>query len=254
VKQFLLQTPLLPDGRVMLSGKDYHYLVRVRRVKVGDAISAMVPDGVPVRLTVMAIGEDSLLCESGSAESPPQDGRPSIILCQALPRPAKMDMVVRQATEGGVSEIVPFAGRYSVKETHAAARLERWRRIVREARQQSGSRIATTVTDIRENAEAVLDYYRTTRVERTAALVLHERKLGADGILHRELAAQPEMVFIVIGPEGGLSDDETATFMQNEFIMVNMGENVLRVETAAAWAVGAVSVLLRETASWKLKE
>jgi 16S rRNA (uracil1498-N3)-methyltransferase len=254
LKQFLLQTPLLPDGRVMLSGKDYHYLVRVRRVTAGDVISAMLPDGVPVRLTVVTIGEDTVLCASSVAENLPQDDRPSIILCQALPRPAKMDMVVRQATEGGVSVIVPFAGRYSVKETHAAARLERWRRIVREARQQSGSRIATTVADIGENADAVLDYYRRMRGERTAALVLHEKKHGADGILHRELAARPEMVFIVIGPEGGLSDDETATFMQNGFIMVNMGENVLRVETAAAWAVGTVSVLLKEAASWKLKE
>jgi 16S rRNA (uracil1498-N3)-methyltransferase len=254
LKQFLLQAPLLPDGRVILSGKDYHYLVRVRRVKVGGVINAMVPDGVSVRLTVMDIGEDTLLCASDIAENLPQDGRPAIILCQALPRPAKMDTVVRQSTEGGVRVIVPFTGHYSVKENRAASRLERWRRIVREARQQSGSHIATTVMDIRENAEAVLDYYRAARVENTAALVLHEKKHGADGILHRELAVQPEMVFIVIGPEGGLSDDETATFMQNGFIMVNMGENVLRVETAAAWAVGAVSVLLREAASWKVKE
>jgi 16S rRNA (uracil1498-N3)-methyltransferase len=238
----------------MLSGKDYHYLVRVRRVKVGDVINAMAPDGVPVRLTVMDIGEETVLCASDRVENLPQDGRPSIILFQALPRPAKMDMVVRQSTEGGVDVIIPFMGQYSVKEAHAASRLERWRRIVREARQQSGSQVATTVMEIRENAEAVLDYYRTTRVERTAALVLHEKKHGADGILHRELAARPEKVFIVIGPEGGLSDDETATFMQNGFIMVNMGGNVLRVETAAAWAVGAVSVLLREDASWKLKE
>jgi RsmE family RNA methyltransferase len=61
-------------------------------------------------------------------------------------------------------------------------------------------------------------------------------------------------VFIAIGPEGGLSDEETATFMQNRFIMINMGANVLRVETAAAWAVGAVSMMLREAAFWKLKE
>jgi 16S rRNA (uracil1498-N3)-methyltransferase len=255
LKQFILQTPLLPDGRVILSGKDYHYLVRVRRVETGDKINAVLPGGGHAEFTVISIGEDTLLCGSNNAAGNlPTNTGPSIILLQALPHPAKMDLLVRQSTEGGVSVIVPFVGRHSVKEACAASRLERWRRIVREARQQSGSPVTTTVEDIRENAGEALNYYLKTRVENTAALVMHEKKSGADGVLHRELAFHPEHVFIVIGPEGGLSDEETATFTQNRFIMVNMGENVLRVETAAAWAVGTVSVMLRETAFWKLKE
>jgi 16S rRNA (uracil1498-N3)-methyltransferase len=254
LKQFILQTPLLPDGRVILSGKDYHYLVRVRRVEAGDVINALLPDGIQAKLAVVSVGKDTLLCDCTKTDENLRLDAPSIVLRQALPRPAKMDLLVRQATEGGVSVIVPFVGRHSVKEAGAPSRLERWRRIVREARQQSGSPVATTVADIHENAAAALDYYRKTRVQNTAALVLHEKKSGADGVLHRELASRPEQVFIVIGPEGGLSDDETATFIENGFIMVNMGENVLRVETAVAWAVGVVSVLLREASFWTLKE
>jgi 16S rRNA (uracil1498-N3)-methyltransferase len=254
LKQFILQTPLLPDGRVILSGKDFHYLVRVRRVKSGDVINALLPDGVRAELTVISVGNGTLLCAGNKTGERPRTDTPAIVLLQALPRPAKMDLLVRQAAEGGVSVIVPFAGRYSVKDAGAPSRLERWRRIVREARQQSGSPVATTVADIGENAAAALDYYRKTRVQNAAALVLHERKSGAGGVLHRELASCPEQVFIVIGPEGGLSNEETATFIENGFIMVNMGENVLRVETAAAWAVGVVSVILREGSLWTLKE
>jgi 16S rRNA (uracil1498-N3)-methyltransferase len=245
----------LPDGRVILSGKDYHYLVRVRRTKSGDVLNALLPDGVQAALTVVSVGEDTLLCDCVKTGGSLLPDSPSIVLLQALPRPAKMDLLVRQAAEGGVSVIVPFAGRHSVKEAGApSSRLERWRRIVREARQQSGSPVATTVADIGENAAAALDYYRKMRGQNTAALVLHEKKSGADGVLHRELASRPDQVFIVIGPEGGLSDDETATFIENGFIMVNMGENVLRVETAAAWAVGVVSVMLREASFWTLKK
>jgi 16S rRNA (uracil1498-N3)-methyltransferase len=273
LKQFLLQKTLLPDGRVILSGKDYHYLVRVRRVKTGDALNAVLPDGGLVRLTVISVGEDSLVCGSDGlfAEKSGPEPRQSvssaptpIVLLQALPQPAKMDILVRQSTEGGVSAIVPFVSRYSVKPALAASKLERWRRIVREARQQSGSPVATTVEDIRDSLAAVLDYYRQTRAENTVALLLHEKPgavsgaasdVGtASGAFHRELASPPGLVFIVIGPEGGLSDEETATFVQNGFIMINMGANVLRVETAAAWAIGAVSVILREAAVWKLKE
>jgi 16S rRNA (uracil1498-N3)-methyltransferase len=273
LKQFLLQKMPLPDGRVILSGKDYHYLVRVRRVKTGDVINAVLPDGGLVRLAVISVGEDSLVCgnDGSFSEKPEPEARPPvspalppIILLQALPQPAKMDILVRQSTEGGVSAIVPFVSRHSVKAALAAHKLERWRRIVREARQQSGSPVATTVTDIYDSTEAVLDYYRQARGENTVALLLHEKPDAVSGAasdagivpgtFHRKLASRPGLVFIVIGPEGGFSDEETELFVQNGFIIINMGANVLRVETAAAWAVCAVSVILREVAVWKLKE
>ena len=264
MKQFLLREAPSQDGRIILSGKDYHYLVRVRRVKAGDVIQACLPDGSPARLVALSVGENALVCgvraEETSAKTR-EDGGLKIILLQAIPQPAKMDVLVRQATEGGVYAIVPFVSRYSVKAAQAASRLERWRRIVREARQQSGSSVATTIEDIRGSVDETLAYYRETREawarlrgEKTAALLLHEKRNGADGAFHRALASRPDMVFVVIGPEGGLADEETAAFVQNGFAVINMGPNVLRVETAAVWAVGVVSVTARESALWELRE
>ncbi|MDR1468646.1 MAG: 16S rRNA (uracil(1498)-N(3))-methyltransferase [Spirochaetaceae bacterium] len=262
LKQFLLRDFPSPDGRIILSGKDYHYLARVRRVKAGDVLDAALPDGSPARLTVISAEENALLCgvrvEETPAEQKREDGGPLIILLQAVPQPAKMDLLVRQATEGGVYAIVPFVSRYSFKA--ATFRLERWRRIVREARQQSGSPVATTVEEPRGSVDEALAYYREARTqaaargENTAALLLHEKEKGADGSFHRALAFRPDTVFVVIGPEGGLADEETADFVQNGFVVINMGPNVLRVETAAAWAVGVVSVTAREFAFWKLGE
>lgn len=261
MKQFLLRDFPLPDGRVILSGKDYHYLVRVRRVKAGDAIKAVLPDGSPARLVAFSVGENALVCEVSAGEVPAEKmreyGGPAIILLQAVPQPAKMDVLVRQATEGGVYAIVPFVSRYSAKAAEAASRLERWRRIVREARQQSGSPVATTIEDVRGNADEALAYYRKMREargENAATLLLHEKEQGASGAFHRALASRPDTVFIVIGPEGGWADEEAAAFVQNGFAVINMGPNVLRVETAAAWAVGAASVTARESALWKLRE
>lgn len=260
MKQFLLRDSPLPDGRVILSGEDFHYLARVRRVKPGDTIHAERPDGVQARLVVVSVGQDMLTCsavyEEGVIREMRTEGQPAIILFQAVPQPAKMDTLVRQAAEGGVSAVVPFISRYSVKAARLAARTERWKRIVREARQQSGSPVATLVEETRESVQAALGYYRETSrsFETAAAFVMHEKGDGADGVFHRALASRPGLVSIVIGPEGGLAEDETAAFVENGFVMVNMGQNVLRVETAAAWAVGAVSVILREAESWKLKE
>jgi 16S rRNA (uracil1498-N3)-methyltransferase len=262
MKQFLLREFPSPDGRVILSGEEYHYLARIRRVKRGDVLTGALPDGSPARLTVISTERNALVCDVRSEEVPAgknwEAGGPRIILLQAVPQPAKMDMLVRQSTEGGVYAIVPFVSRYSVRATIVSSRLERLRRIVREARQQSGSPIATTVEDVRGGVDEALAYYRETQAamgaQKIAALLLREKENGADGAFHRALASRPDTVFVVIGPEGGLADEETAAFVQNGFTVINMGPNVLRVETAAAWVVGVVSVLLRESILWELRE
>lgn len=254
----------MPDGRIILSGKDYHYLVRVRRVKAGDMLNAVLPDSTQAQLTVISAEENALLCgvrragEKTPDEKNRGDSGPKIILLQAVSQPIKMDMLVRQSTEGGVYAIVPFVSRYSVSAATASSRLERLRRIVREARQQSGSPVATTVEDVRGGVDEALAYYREARtamgVKKIAALLLHEKENSADGAFHRVLVSRPDTVFVVIGPEGGFADEETAAFVQNGFTVINMGPNVLRVETAAAWVVGVVSVLLRESVLWELRE
>jgi 16S rRNA (uracil1498-N3)-methyltransferase len=260
MKQFLLRKFPSPDGRVILSGEEYHYLVRVRRVKRGDVLTGTLPDGSPARLTVISAKRNALVCDVRMEEASAGKNRegPKIILLQAVPQPAKMDMLVRQSTEGGVYAIVPFVSRYSARATIASSRLERLRRIVREARQQSGSPVATTVEDVRGGVDEALAYYREIQAamgaKKIAALLLHEKESGVDGAFHRALASRPDTVFVVIGPEGGLADEEAAAFVQNGFTVINMGPNVLRVETAAAWVVGIVSALLRESVLWELRE
>ena len=65
-------------------------------------------------------------------------------LFQFMPKPQKMDLIIRQATECGVAVIVPIVGEFSVNQD-GKGRLERWDRIVKEARQQSGSPVSTRI-------------------------------------------------------------------------------------------------------------
>ena len=309
MKQFLLPHGVLSDGTVRLDGKDFRYLVRVRRIKAGDTLTVALPDGKPALMLVTEVGAASLTAvvqpedtgggtEAGAAvgvkagvksgavngaggagvKSGEGTGPPSIVLFQALPKPAKMDLIVRQAAEAGVHEIVPFiserSGRVPWGSPGAASRAERWRRIVREARQQSGSPVDTLITEppsgISAGISAVLAVYAAkqaavqTAAGRTTAFVMSERPPAGKGgpndaarrSFHEGLTPPPRLVCIAVGPEGGFSAQETRLFADNGFISVTVGlwGTVLRVETAAAWAVAAVSVILGENESWKLKE
>ena len=261
-----------------MEGKDFRYLARVLRLRPGDEFQGMLPSGEDVSLRVISLegqvlsagivhglptpgdpdpslfGEKRSSSTSGQPEAPAVPALPPIILCQGLPKGQKMDAIVRQTTELGVSRIVPFISQYSIPKVQGDAarqRKERWDRIVKEARQQSGSPTATTVDEPRD-LSGVLELWRELRSLKPGAvgILLHQDPL-AQGTLHGYLSGSPEAVFLAVGPEGGFSGQEADRFMAEGFKPLRLGENVLRTETAAVTAAAATYVLLLEQAFWK---
>jgi 16S rRNA (uracil1498-N3)-methyltransferase len=267
LKQFILPSPPYREGSqefIRLSGKDYHYLVRVRRLAEGSAFTALLPDGKKVRVLVRSVDNGVLVGECLPGEKVPGAFLPPIVLFQALPKGAKMDLIIRQAAEGGVSEIVPFESGRSVRrlegrgnEGRETGRLERWRRIVREARQQSGSGIATEVGAPRSFGEmaAYWGELRESR-ERPVGLLLHTNEGSplANGGFHGYLEGGPDLVAMAVGPEGGFAPEEAARLVEAGFKAVSLGDTVLRTETAALYAAAAIRVILMESDLWIHKQ
>lgn len=264
-----------PEGYLTLGSKEYRHLVRVLRLGIGDQFRALLPSGTEALFQIVEVKKTTLeacrieVPDGGTSvsSSAPASARadeerrrslpqvPPIILCQALPRGQKMDLIVRQATEAGVSLIIPFVSKHSVPRLDRTASLqkqERWSRIIREARQQSGSDMATRVEAITD-IEGVIAFREKLARHQTGsrALLLHQDPLAKE-TLHRYLGGYVESVLITVGPEGGFSNDEAANFMKHGFNPLLLGVNVLRTETAAIFATAAVQVLLLEKASWNL--
>jgi 16S rRNA (uracil1498-N3)-methyltransferase len=163
-----------------------------------------------------------------------------------------MDLIVRQAAEGGVAEIVPFVSEHSVPRFGGGAgnRLGRWERIVKEARQQSGSRTATTVRPPLDRGE-LFAYWEDLKGRRPKALGLlfHQSPLE-QASLHSYLSINPEIVVLVIGPEGGFSPAEVSRFLAAGFKPLTIGDTVLRTETAALYGSAAIRIILLESDWW----
>lgn len=291
MRQFLLDQTPPPGGRVTLEGGDYRYLVQVLRLAPGDPVETRFPDGSLNTLIVEKIDSraktvrlfrnsganasrlDSTAGLQGSgrtAESaagagtkagesmPPlpeiPENFPRIILFQWLLKAPKMDQVIRQATETGVSAIVPVSGeRCLPREGDSAVRAARWDRIVREARQQSGSPVPTALTEVVSVNRIAEVWSSYSSGRRASALVLTEAPL-ARKTLHEYLDTRMEIVALATGPEGGMTEDELSELYRAGFSAVHFRTNILRAETAAIYGIAAAQSAITESEKWQLKE
>jgi 16S rRNA (uracil1498-N3)-methyltransferase len=273
MKQFLLKTEPDKEGLVRLRDEDYHYLVHVRRLKPGGTFTALPAEsGSPVTVTVHSIDNHTLVGKIQAAPSSIPVSLPPIYLFQALPKGTKMDLIVRQAAEGGISEVVPFCSERSVP-VPGQGKEERWRRIVREARQQSGSAIDTRIHPPLSEDE-LFAYWEELRTKTGVAgstgsgasstalgIIFHESPVPADltagpleqGTFHHYLNREPFLIALALGPEGGFSGAELGRFIDTGFKPLQMGDTVLRTETAALYGAAAVRIILMERAQWMLK-
>jgi 16S rRNA (uracil1498-N3)-methyltransferase len=267
LKQFILKETPGGDRLVRLDGDDYHYLVRVRRLKPGDSFPVLLPERIPGTVSVLST-EGGIL--SGKVSAGPSPARlagpvpsalPPIVLFQALPKGAKIDLVVRQAAEGALSEVVVFtAERSVVRPGKPEGREERWRRIVKEARQQSGSEVETGIRFC-PSLDAALSYWVALREKyrEVLGLLLHQDPAAGQrpleqGTFHDYLDSSLDLAALAVGPEGGFSGAEVTGFLKTGFKAVRMGDTVLRSETAALYGAAAVRIILLEKAAWMLKK
>ena len=264
----------MPDkkGIVSVEGSDFKYLRQVLRVKSGDMINLRLSDGSLQNSTVVLTDDKSKkillqICANASSNSSSSASVGSVtrgtvtrgvqadeiqsevsslsqeyILFQFIPKPQKFEQIVRQATECGVKTIVPVIGEYSEKSSVLAlqnGKKDRLAKIIREARQQSGSPVETVVTEAITLGEAL------GRYERDVAFVLYERQVDETVSTAELLKTNPQAnkIGIACGCEGGISPDEIELLTKKGlFIPVHFSVNILRCETAALYGIAAVQV------------
>lgn len=255
MRQFVCPSSPDADGRIRLSSKDSRYLLKVLRQKDGDIIDVRIADGNLEKMRLMLSGADAFLVPAADtgAESSVQGVRSDELsaavsgqqlelwLFMFLPRPQKMDLIVRQAAECGVKRIVPILGDYSVK-NDADARIERWERIIREARQQSGSAVNTEIMQVM-SVEQTVDIW--SNGDDSAAFVLHESpSYSAECLFEAARTGKVKKAAVAVGCEGGMSGRELEVLVNAGFKPLHFATNVLRTETAALYGLAVVQQIL----------
>lgn len=281
MRQLILQSFPDASGLSSLKDREYRYLAQVLRLAPGDVVEARLPDGSLCPMLVAAVdrkartislqriegaSRNGLPAKRSDADVAPgesmpaaialPDGFPRMVLFQWIIKGPKMDQVIRQATEAGVEVIVPVSGERclaSDADSVGEGKTGRWDRIVREARQQSGSPVPTRMASPIGVADIAGTLASLSGDAPFGAIVLTEAPLARKS-LHEYLCTQAGLMALAVGPEGGMTAKELEVLASVGFESIHFRTNILRAETAALYGIAAVQSAITESEKWQLKE
>ncbi len=217
-------------NRAALTGANAEHLARVLRARIGQEFDIAV-EGRVRRGRVSAIEARRVEFELG--EEVKAEALPELIVLLAVFKFDRMEWAIEKLTELGVARIVPVIARRT--ETHLASaagkRAERWRRIAKEAAQQSRRAAVPEIEEPMPFAHAVA-------VEAATRILLAES--GERSTLREALAGVSAPVALAVGPEGGWTADELRAFTAAGWRAASLGTTILRAETAAIAAAAIV--------------
>jgi 16S rRNA (uracil1498-N3)-methyltransferase len=220
-------------GRAWLLGPNANHLFRVLRVKVGQEFD-VAADGVLRSAKVIFASHDQVEFKLGAEVE--SASLPKITVYLSIFKFDRMEWALEKLTELGVARVVPMIAQRT--EEHlakaAARRVERWRKIAREASQQARRVAPPEIADPVALKKAVLE-------EQGSRIVLAETEDQAS--LRAVLAECPLPLALAFGPEGGWSQSELALFNAGGWKPASLGHTILRAETAA---IAAVAVAMAE--------
>ena len=222
------------DTTAALTGDQANHLARVLRAEPGQVFD-VVAGGFLHRAEVTTVSSERV--EFVLHEELEADATLPLHLYLAVFKFDHMEWAIEKATELGVSAITPLLARRTEKHLAQAAekRVERWRRIAKEAAQQSRR------TDIPAIANPAGLKAAISAVTATTRILLSETE--QDRSLASALTTSGD-VALAIGPEGGWTPEEMALFTEHHWQPVTLGPRILRAETAAIAAIAICSASL----------
>jgi 16S rRNA (uracil1498-N3)-methyltransferase len=220
-------------GTAQLTGDDAAHLVRVLRVEPGQVFE--ISDNSRVYLAEVETARKSEVVFRIKEELPATSPGIAITICPALIKFDHFEWLVEKATELGVTRIQPFA---AVRSEHgllsaAPKRLERWRKIAVEASQQSRRTLLPEIDDAVRSIEEITS-------NAPIKLLLDEENQTPILAALPGRVAETDSVAILLGPEGGWTDNERGFALANNWTPCSLGNTILRAETAAIASLAIV--------------
>lgn len=240
MRRFFIPSHNLSGNCPVITGDDAVHIRKVLRLKPGDEIELIDGTGLECDARIVRFGAGKVEVSILGRRFAEFQAAPRLIIAQAVVKDNKADAIIRQITEMGIHEWLPFAAHRSVPVLNAQrilARKDRWEKIAIEALKQCRRSNLLRISDLL-TFDAMLAYGRNCDIR----LIFWEDESPSRPFeLPDASTAAIQSVMAVIGPEGGFTPGEIAAARAGGFATVSLGPRVLKVDTATL----AVSTLLQ---------
>jgi 16S rRNA (uracil1498-N3)-methyltransferase len=226
----------------IVDGDEGFHAANVRRIRTGERLDLSDGVGALAHCVVEGAGEGRLTARVLERLAVPE-AAPKVTVVQALPKSDRAELAVELATEAGADAFVAWQSARCVARWDSPAKIDkglrRWEAVARSAARQSRRPHIPAVTGVVKTPELV-QRIRDEGTRGALVVALHE---SASRPLTDLPVAQADSLTLLIGPEGGIADDELAALAEAGAVAVRLGPTVLRTSSAAAVALGALGVL-----------
>ena len=241
--KFFIKNNQIENNNICIIGEDVKHIEKVLRLNINDEINVCNTEKQEnYKTKIMAMDKDKIICKIEDIIRSVAESNVEITVFQGLPKSEKMELIIQKCVELGAKGIVPVEMERSIvkyTEKDKLKKIERWQKISESAAKQCGRDYVPQINNI-ININLVsnlIDKYDTL-------LVAYENE--QNNTLKGELAKLKNLdkknlrVGVLIGPEGGLSQEEIDILMEKGSKIITLGKRILRTETVAMIMTGII--------------
>ncbi len=241
MRYFYINQSDIIDSTSIITGTDAKHIKKVLRLKPGDMIGLFDGLGLEYEAKIVHLSANSIEVLITRYFQSKTESPVKIIVAQAFLKDRKMDTLVRQLSELGITKWIPFIAKRSIPrpdKKRLAARMERWKKIAIEAPKQCKRNLITeigTTISFEDMLKAVKDcdlkivFYENETKSINSILTKHDRHIST--------------ICIMIGPEGGFTSKEIESAGNCGFLVSALGPRIMKAETATIAASALIQYL-----------
>ncbi|MFL0810463.1 MAG: 16S rRNA (uracil(1498)-N(3))-methyltransferase [Agarilytica sp.] len=226
---------LTPNSKVELDAEASHHILKVLRMDVGRPLTIFNGDGDQHTGSISRINGKSAVVILQNVETLPNIPEIDIEIAIGMSKGDRLEWVIQKATELGAAKIVPlFTERCEIKlnAERAEKKLTSWKQVAISACEQSQRNVLPNISAPTKLA----DYLEKCHSD--VKFIMHHRSEKS-----LQSISKPNSAAILIGPEGGLSDNEIKLAQARGFAPLKIGPRIMRTETAPLSALSIMQYL-----------
>ena len=236
-------TDLTNPSVTLTDPKEIHHLKNVLRLKSGDTVALFNGKGEEAQAVILSVGKNAVELKILELFASKEQTLTITLAC-AIPKKARFETIIEKTTELGVDEIIPLITERTevrIPKEKADKKSARYQTIAINAAKQSG-RIAIPRVHPPLSFKEAVDSFATPE---TLCVIpcLSEKNLSLISVLQKQ-GKKPQRILFLIGPEGDFSKEEVAYAVKKNCLPVSLGQNVLKVDTAAISVVAFAKLFL----------